>query len=260
MKYLGHELARLSLQQWLTLISLLVVLNMVVMGGIVWLIASDIAPEALSIKQVILAQAPFTRTPQPTFTPIPSTATAPTSTLPPSPTNTGVPTWTPSITPTPLPTFTFTPTPIPPPTRPFQRALAQVRILATPIPAPTSTPNVDFWATVRQLTACENQGKHHIFVYVVDGQGNGLPNQQVKISWVGGEAVLTTGTKRDHPGLADFAMFKGNYFAEMLNASSNRVGPISPNIPRNETCAENNNPEANSLYHYSFVVMFKKMR
>jgi hypothetical protein len=38
------------------------------------------------------------------------------------------------------------------------------------------------------------------------------------------------------------------------------IGPISPDIPRNELCAETDNGVANSLYHYSFEVIFTKVR
>src|SRR5688572_23142029 len=36
---------------------------------------------------------------------------------------------------------------------------------------------------VRQLTACENQSRHHIFIRVVDSAGQGLNGIPVKIQW-----------------------------------------------------------------------------
>ena len=80
------------------------------MGGMVFILASDIAPEAVVLRQVILAQAPATKTPFPTFTPDMPSGFNPVVALQASPTNTLVPTWTPSITPTPLPTNTPLPT------------------------------------------------------------------------------------------------------------------------------------------------------
>ncbi len=62
------------------------------------------------------------------------------------------------------------------------------------------------------------------------------------------------------PGLADFAMFKGVYYVEMLGGLSPLLGPISPDIPRSEMCAATGNGVANSLYHYSFEVIFTKAR
>jgi hypothetical protein len=113
------------------------------------------------------------------------------------------------------------------------------------------------------LTPCENAGKHHIFAYVRDQTGNGIPGVKLRVWWPGGnggEAVLTTGTKMEDPGLTDFAMFKGTYFVEVLDGLSQVVGPISPDIPNNELCAETGNGVANSLFHYSFEVIFTKVR
>jgi len=183
----------------------------------------------------------------PTFTP------TGTNVPPPTPRSTPVPTWSPTITPT--PTETGTPTPAP----------TQTPIRATSVPIPTSTPTpiFDYIGTIRQLTACENQGKHHIFAYVRDQNGNGLPGMKLRVFWhggSGGEAILTTGTKIEDPGLADFAMFKGEYNIEVMDGLSQVIGPISPDIPRNELCKENGNGVANSLYHYSFEVIFTKVR
>jgi hypothetical protein len=116
---------------------------------------------------------------------------------------------------------------------------------------------------MRQLTPCENAGKHHIFAYVRDPAGNGIPGVKMRVFWEGGnggEAILTTGTKIEDPGLTDFAMFKGSYFVEVLDGLSQVIGPISPDIPLDELCAETGNGVANSLYHYSFEVIFTKVR
>jgi hypothetical protein len=245
MNSLKKEIATISDQQWTVLISLLAVVNLVVLGGLVWLLAVQ-SPGGL---QRVLAQAPATRTPLPTFTP---TAT---NLPPPTPTSTFVPTWTPTITLTPLPTDTPTVTPIP------IRAVAAAQ--EAPTPTVTPTPAFDYVGTVRQLTACENAGKHHIFAYVRDQNGQGIPDVKMRVFWYGGnggEAILTTGTKIEDSGLADFAMFKGTYFIEVMDGSSQVLGPISPDIPVSELCTETGNGVANSLYHYSFEVIFTKMR
>lgn len=239
------ELATITSQQWTVLISLLALVNMVVLGGLVWLLVTQ-TPGGF---RRVLAQAPATRTPFPTFTP------TGTGLPPPTATGTYVPTWTPSITPTPLPTDTPTVTPIP--------SRTPIRATIAPIPTETPTPVFDYIGTVRQLTACENAGKHHIFAYVRDPAGNGIPGVKLRVFWEGGnggEAILTTGTKMEDPGLTDFAMFKGSYFIEVMDGLSQVIGPISPDIPVNELCPETNNNVANSLYHYSFEVIFTKVR
>ena len=242
MNRLTREIAAITDQQWTVLLSLLTIVNMVILGGLVWLLASQTGRFPM-----VLAQAPATRTPFPTFTTTPGGYAAATSI------NTRVPTWTPTITP--IPTETPTATAVP----------TRTPIRATSVPEPTSTPTpeYDYIGTVRQLTPCENAGKHHIFAYVRDPNGNGIPGIKLRVYWVGGsggEAVLSTGTKMQDPGLTDFAMFKGSYYVEVLDGLSQVVGPISPDIPRNEVCAETGNGVANSLYHYSFEVIFTKVR
>ncbi len=263
---------RFTSQQWMILLGLLVLLNVVVGGGLYWLLTDDVSPQAAAMRQVVAIAIP-TRTPLPTFTPRGKVVARPPVILTPRPTatNTRVPTWTPSVTLTPSPTPTETPapptrTPIPhPPTDtpappPVSIAVAAAPV-APPLPAPpTATPNVDFTATIRQLTPCENQGNHHIFIYVRNQNGDGIPGVKVRISWSGGEAEAVTGTKIEDDGLTDFAMFKGSYFVNLLGFSSDTVGPISPDIPEDQTCKENGNPVANSLYHYSYEVIFTKVR
>ncbi len=245
MNGLKREIAAITDQQWTFLISLLAIVNMVVLGGLVWLLVTQ-SPGGW---QRVLAQAPATRTPFPTFTP---TATG----LPgPSPTSTFVPTWTPTITLTPGPTDTPTAAPSATP--------SPIRATRVPVATDTPVPDFDYIGTVRQLTACENAGKHHIFAYARDQAGQGIPGIKMRVFWQGGsggEAILTTGTKIEDAGLADFAMFKGSYFVEVMDAKSQVVGPISPDIPLNELCAETGNGVANSLYHYSFEVIFTKVR
>lgn len=127
----------------------------------------------------------------------------------------------------------------------------------TPIHTPTN-PNATYLAAVRQLTACENQGNHHLFIYVLDAQGKGIPDVRLRVSWGGGEVIIQTGTKMENPGLVDFPMFKGSYWVEVLGATSDKVGPLTPDIPQDVACEETDNPVGNSLYHYSYRVTFTK--
>jgi hypothetical protein len=248
-----RELATFTPNQWIALNGLLVLINMIVLGGLVWLLFYELSPSPATVSSKVRAQVAPTRTRRPTFTPTPGSTPLP---LLPTATNTLVPTWTPSITPTPPPTHT--PTPTETPTANPEPVAAQVFSSATPVP--TSTPSYDFAVRVRQLPACENQGKHHLFIYIKDQNGQSISGAQVRVWWSGGEAILTTGDKLDDPGLTDFAMFKGTYFVEMVGFSSQETGPLSPDIPRNELCAENDNPVANSLFHYSFEITFTKVR
>ena len=240
MNRLKNEVSAITDQQWTVLISLLTLVNMVVLGGLVWLLAI----QSTGRFPIVLAQAPATRTPHPTFTPSFG------GSLLATPMNTRVPTWTPTITPTP----TDTPTATPSPTR------TPIRATSVPVPTDTPTPEFDYVGTIRQLTPCENAGKHHIFAYVRDPNGAGIPGIKMKVHWDGGEAILTTGTKIEDSGLADFAMFKGVYYIEVMNGLSQVIGPISPDIPQNELCPETGNGVANSLFHYSFEVIFTKVR
>lgn len=245
MKRLRKDIAAITNQQWTVLISLLTLVNLVVLGGLVWLLAVQ-SPGGF---RRVLAQAPATRTPHPTFTVAAGQLAFAT------PTNTRVPTWTPTITPTPGPTDTATAEPI--------STQTPIRATVAPSPTYTPTPAYDYIGTLRQLTPCENEGKHHIFAYVRDPNGNGIPGVKLRVFWEGGnggEAIITTGTKMEDPGLTDFAMFKGSYFIEVMDGISQVLGPISPDIALNETCPESGNTQANSLFHYSFEVVFTKVR
>jgi hypothetical protein len=124
---------------------------------------------------------------------------------------------------------------------------------------------VDFRVkSVRQLTPCENRGKHHIFVKVEDANGVGIDGMPVKIQWAPGEdgSIITpTETKTDltgqlDPGHIDFAMFKGSYTVEVQGGTSEVAGPVSPDFGQNESCGDD--ATANSLFHISFEVIFQR--
>jgi hypothetical protein len=188
-----------------------------------------------------------TQTSTPTETPIPTST--PTPTVTPTPTDTPTPVFTPTPTDTPRPRFTNTPSP---PTD-------------TPTPEATPTPDVDFrLVSVRQLTPCENQSKHHIFIKVEDASGQGINGVPVKIQWgpgAEGFVIAKTDTKTDligslDPGRLDFAMFKGTYAVEVMGGTSEVASGITPDYGVNESCGENT--VANSLFHISFEVIFQR--
>ena len=244
---LNLQLQDVSARDWKVLISLLITTNLLAMAGLAWLVLSWVGtPPTLGGRA--LAQAPPRRSPSPTCTPTPVTTPTPTYTL--VPTWTSVPTATPTATNTPFPTET-----------PLPAQPAPVAAVSTPPPTATPTPNVDYRGTFRQLTACENAGNHHLFIYVKDQNGQGVPGARVRVSWPGGETTLVTGNKPEGgPGFVDFAMFKGSYSVQLLDASSDIVGPLTPDIARNELCEATDNPVANSLFHYSYEVVFQKVR
>jgi CRP-like cAMP-binding protein len=212
-----------------------------------------------------MAALPFveTATPTPSTTPTPTETPTPTSTVTETPIPTSTPTPTNTATPTETPTPIFTPTPTSTPTRAFTRA--PLPPTDTPTPAATPTPDVDFaLVSIRQLTPCENHGKHHIFVHVRDASGQGINGVPVKIQWApveDGFVIAKTETKQNllgqlEPGHIDFAMFKGTYTVEVQGGTSQLAQGITPDYGVNEACGED--ATANSLYHQSYEVIFQR--
>ena len=203
-----------------------------------------------------------------TITPTPTPTGSPTGTATASATvtETLIPTFTLTPSPTPTPQDTATPTPTatntPRPTN--TRVLARVsrQPTETPTPEPTPTPNVDFrLVKVRKLTPCENESKHHIFVHVIDANGNGLNNIPVKIAWgtnTNDSVTVKTEVKEKGDGHIDYAMFKGTYSVSVLAGSSQVASGITPDYQKDEPCPTSGNAVANSLYHASFEVVFQR--
>ena len=154
---LNLQFQDVSIGDWKLLISLLLTANLVAIAGLGWLVLRW-ATAPTRVESLVMAQAPIvvTRTPMPTFTPVPVYT--------PTPTYTTVPTWTGTPTPTPMPTDTPAPTDTPVPT--YTPVPAPVVAQAPPPPTATPTPDVDFVVESRQLTPCENEGKHHLFMNV----------------------------------------------------------------------------------------------
>ena len=203
-----------------------------------------------------------------TVTPAPSETPAPTDTptITPTPTGTLIPTWTPTPTITPTPTSTSTPTPVPvTPTRtPRPRPKATPTSAGPPTPMPTPTPDADYIiASVRQLTPCENEGNHHIYIRVIDQSGAGLNGIPLKVCWSTGENDCgrpITETKERGAGWVEFAMFKGTYNVRVDGAKSMVASGITPDYQKDEICAATGNGVANSLFHASFEVIIQKVR
>lgn len=219
-----------------------------------------LASRSLALAQVDSEFAPTpTYTPWPTVTPIPSA----TPTVTPTPTDTPVPTDTPAPTPTWTPVPTDTPVPV----------IVQRAVAAAPAPAvepaakaaAAPAPSVE-WRLVsaRRLSACENRGKHNIFVKVLDAAGNpvdGVPVVQANNGNPG--AILdrmNSGSKG--PGQAEFVMWKlAEYMVFIANAdgspaSTDFAQPLHSNFADEENCADGQG--GNTLFHNSFEVIFQR--
>ena len=126
----------------------------------------------------------------------------------------------------------------------------------------TPTPDADYIiASVRQLTPCENEGKHHIFVHTIDKAGNGLNDVMLKICWGPSDADCAyplTETKTEGSGWVEFAMFKGAYSVQVANTKSQVASGITPDFQLDELCTETDNPVANSRFHASFEVTIQR--
>jgi hypothetical protein len=110
--------------------------------------------------------------------------------------------------------------------------------------------------SVRQLTACENQGRHHIFTRIVDSDGDGLSDIPIQVCWAPGTdncAVITT----DDAGWAVFAMFKGIYSVQVASGNSQVASGITADFGIDEVCEETGEI-GNYRFHYSYEVIFIK--
>jgi CRP-like cAMP-binding protein len=215
-----------------------------------------------TLQPVVMGALPFVETV--TATPTETSTPTATPTVTPTPTETPIPT----LTPTPVPTDTpvpptITPTPVDTPTATRRPSTATpLPPTETPTITLTPTPDADYViASVRQLTPCENEGKHHIFIHVIDKSGSGIDNVPVKVCWAPGEtgcAKPLTETKSEGAGWVEFAMFKGTYSVQIADAKSQVASGITPDYQVDQRCNTSGNNVANSLYHASFEVIFQR--
>ncbi len=226
-----------------------------------------VEPEALVASSgIALAMADSEFAPTPTYTPWPTVTPIPTNTptVTPTPTDTPVPTDTP--TPEPTPTWTPEPTSTPAPVvlRAAAPAVAQAEQPAARAAA-APAPSVE-WRLVsaRRLSACENRGKHNIFVKVLDAAGNPIDGVMVVQANNGnpGDILdrMPSGTKG--AGQAEFIMWKlAEYMVFIANpdgspASTDFAQPIHSNFVDEENCSDGGG--GNTLFHNSFEVIFQR--
>jgi hypothetical protein len=136
---------KLTARQWIGVIAVLIVVNLIVFGTLIWLMAADLesllyepVKVELPVSPTMVAQATFTL--RPTFTSTPGPAQPP-------PTETPVPTSTPTPVPadtveiTDIPTSTSLPTDTPTPTEPAAPTDTPT-LIPTDTTTPTSTPTL----------------------------------------------------------------------------------------------------------------------
>jgi CRP-like cAMP-binding protein len=202
----------------------------------------------------------------PTYTPWPTETPQPTATF--------TPTATPTETPIPTPTEVPTNTPIPPtatPVPPRVVARAAPPPAAAPAPAAAAAAAAPAKPTVqyslienRRLTACENLGKHNIFIKVVDAGGNPVDGVMLVQTPKGqiGNVLDKTVSGAKGPGLAEFAMWKMAEYSvyvteDGVNPSSVEVADgMNSNFAGDEQCPTADG--GNTLFHNSFNLIFRK--
>jgi hypothetical protein len=111
---------------------------------------------------------------------------------------------------------------------------------------------------VRQLTACENVGKHHIFVHVVDSLGRGLGGIPLTIAW-GPDPGDASHPITDGAGWVEFAMFRGVYSVQAATGTSQVASGLTADFAMEEICEETGDL-GNYPGHASFEVVFTRVR
>ena len=159
---------KLTPQQWIGVIAVLIVVNLIVFGSLIWLVATDlefVPPGPVEVQlpasPTMVAQAAPTL--RPTFTPTPGAAQLPPTETPvppstptPGPTDTAAATDT--STSTPLPTGTPTPTDTVAPTDTSTPVPTDITTPTnTPTPTPTPRPTVAPVAGVKVLSASSDR-------------------------------------------------------------------------------------------------------
>jgi hypothetical protein len=106
----------------------------------------------------------------------------------------------PTPTLTPVPTSSASPTPSAPP---FTSPSAPTR-------TPTPTVGMIHFRVVQSVALCDQRFSGMLNVHVLDEKGNGLPGQEIAVTWSSGEDHFFTGIKIPaDPGFADFNMEDG---------------------------------------------------
>lgn len=120
-----------------------------------------------------------------------------------------------------------------------------------PVDVPVGT---TYWRVVRvhHLTPDENHGNHHVYLDALDEAGQRLFGAQARITWSGGEQVVTIDKPANEPG-TNFPMWKWQVVAvEMQGLPSDKVTNLHTGHPDEPPGT------GNTLFHHSFQVDFKR--
>jgi hypothetical protein len=102
------------------------------------------------------------------------------------------------------------------------------------------------------MDVIQSKNLHHIYVDVVDEQGNRLAGERVRVSWADGEAFIVTEEKPGEPWAGNFGMFAtmGSYAVTVVSPSgaSDSVAGLGLGTPN----------EPNVKHHTSFGLKFRK--
>ncbi len=177
------------------------------------LILSTTALELLACNAATPAPTPPSMpraTPELTQTVVPTATLTPTAlptvtTLPPAPTATRTRLPAPTRAPT---TATVTPVPLP-----SVKWDARLDSLGIRVESPKVQPGQTYWRLVKAefWDEKENQGKHHIFVNVLDEKGTRIIGQEVVVEWPGEKLAIITENKPPPEYSANFPLDVNHY-------------------------------------------------
>ena len=226
-----------------TLLSLAVVASILVGSLLYAVLAGAPSVEEEPVALAMPSPTPWPRgTLRPTYTATLTKTPAPTPTY--VPTLTSIPTHTPTPTATPTPTETATPTPKPrvrrrsptatppptatacppPPVRTLDGRLTLLGVQVAPASVPQGQP---YWRLVdaQWEDGEQSEGKHSIYVEVLDAAGNRALGQRVVVEWAGGSARLVVKDVPPPEFSVNFPMYNtlGSYSVRVLDFPSDRV-------------------------------------
>jgi len=114
-----------------------------------------------------------------------------------------------------------------------------------------------YWRVVRvhHLTPEENGGKHHIFLDILDEAGERVYDAQARVTWEGGEQVITVDKPHNEPG-TNFPMWKWQVCAVEALGLPGQTLP-SDRVVNLHTGHPDEAP-GNTLFHHSFAVVFQR--
>ncbi len=123
-------------------------------------------------------------------------------------------------------------------------------VRVVPVAAPAGQ---TIWRTVRvhHLTPAENGGNHHIYLDLLDEQGRRINGAQARVTWPGGEQIVTVDKPPTEPGTNCPMWKKQIYAVEALGLPSDRVENLHTGHP--------DEAPGNTLFHHSFLVIFQRM-